>query len=112
MSVILAADIGGTTCKLGIFDKNLKLLEKWQVITDVENNGENILTDIYESFMTKEKALGFSVRESFGAGIGAPGPVDFKNGVLNGGINLNWEGRIPIATRFEKLSGVSTIVDN
>ncbi|WP_020008421.1 ROK family glucokinase [Salinicoccus albus] len=112
MSVILAADIGGTTCKLGIFDKHLQLLEKWQVNTDIANNGENILTDIHESFMAKEREVGFSVRESLGAGIGAPGPVNFKDGVLNGGINLNWEGRIPIASRFEKLSGVSTIVDN
>lgn len=112
MSVILAADIGGTTCKLGIFNTDLQILEKWQIKTDTANNGENILADVHTSFLSKERELGFSVKESHGTGIGVPGPVDFKNGILNGGINLNWEGKIPIASIFEELSGARTIVDN
>ncbi|HJG67444.1 MAG TPA: glucokinase, partial [Staphylococcus ureilyticus] len=31
--IILAADIGGTTCKLGIFDEQLERIEKWSIKT-------------------------------------------------------------------------------
>lgn len=49
--MILAADIGGTTCKLGLFDSSLKLIEKWQIPTDTTDEGENILKDIHLSFI-------------------------------------------------------------
>jgi len=35
--IILAADIGGTTCKLGIFDENLNRLSKWSIDTDTSD---------------------------------------------------------------------------
>ena len=36
--IILAADIGGTTCKLGIFDKDLEQLHKWSIDTDTSDH--------------------------------------------------------------------------
>lgn len=34
-------DIGGTTCKIGFFDTNGTLLDKWEIKTNTENNGES-----------------------------------------------------------------------
>lgn len=112
MNVILAADIGGTTCKLGIFDESLTLKEKWEIKTDISNEGQYILSNVYESFKSKEAKLGFRVKDSLGVGLGMPGPVDFNKGILNGCINLNIEGKKPIASIFKEMSGVKTIVDN
>ena len=36
-NIILAADIGGTTCKLGIFDTKLERLHKWSIETDTSD---------------------------------------------------------------------------
>ena len=93
MNVILAADIGGTTCKLGIFDESLTLKEKWEIKTDISNEGQYILSNVYESFKSKEAKLGFRVKDSLGVGLGMPGPVDFNKGKMNGGININIEGK-------------------
>ena len=32
-------DLGGTTCKVGFFSENGKLIEKWEVPTDKKNDG-------------------------------------------------------------------------
>lgn|SRR5699024_7472926 len=112
MNVILAADIGGTSCKLGIFDEELNLIEKWEIPTDISEEGSHILEDVHDSFRSKEKALGFKVEESLGAGLGMPGPVDFETGILNGCINLNIKGKRSIATTFRELSGAAAVVDN
>lgn len=112
MGIILAADIGGTTCKLGIFDETLSLIEKWEIDTDIADEGKYILSNVYEAFKSKEEKLEFKVEESLGAGIGMPGPVDFKNGILDGCINLNIRGKKSISSIFEGISGVRTIVDN
>ena len=110
--MILAADIGGTTCKLGLFDSSLKLIEKWQIPTDTTDEGENILKDIHLSFKDKLSVHKLSFDDCTGAGIGVPGPVDFEAGTVNGAINLNWHGIKDIKKEFEAISGLWTIVDN
>lgn len=112
MSVILAGDIGGTTCKLGVFDETLTLIEKWEINTDISNEGQNILNDVHASFESRIKEIGFKMEDCQGVGLGMPGPVNFTNGILNGCINLNIEGERPVSSIFEGISGVKTIVDN
>lgn len=112
MGMILAADIGGTTCKLGIFDSSLKLLEKWKIETDISDEGKYILSNVYDSFKSREEKFEFKVEECHGAGLGMPGPVDFKSGILDGCINLNITGKKSVASIFEQITGVRTIVDN
>lgn len=110
--MILAVDIGGTTCKLGVFDENTALIKKWQIATDINNNGENILSDIHQSFVNYFKTTGKEMNECAGIGIGVPGPVDFDKGILNGAINLGWKEKKPVAKEYESLSGLPAIVDN
>ena len=48
-------DIGGTTIKMGFFDTEGKLLDKWEITTRTENNGEKVLPDIARSIKKKLK---------------------------------------------------------
>lgn len=110
--IILAADIGGTTCKLGVLDETLEILHKWEIPTKTENNGESILKNVYDSFIVNAKHKNYNMEDVLGIGLGVPGPIDFKTGVVNGAINLNWHGKINIKEQFEKLSGLPVYVDN
>ena len=38
-------DIGGTTIKMGFFGTDGKFLDKWEITTRTENNGEKVLPD-------------------------------------------------------------------
>ena len=51
-------DIGGTTCKIGFFDTNGTLLDKWEIKTNTENNGESILSDVAKA--VDNKLAGFN----------------------------------------------------
>lgn len=42
-------DVGGTTCKIGLFDNTGVILDKWEIKTNTENNGASILDDIVAS---------------------------------------------------------------
>ena len=46
MKYIYGVDLGGTTVKMGLFDEEGNMLEKWEIVTRKENNGEHILPDI------------------------------------------------------------------
>ncbi len=51
-------DIGGTTVKIGLFDKEGTVLDKWEIPTVTENGGAAILPDITESILTKMQEKG------------------------------------------------------
>ena len=75
-------DIGGTTCKIGFFDTNGTLLDKWEIKTNTENNGESILSDVAKAVDNKLAQEAISKDDVQGIGIGVPGPVD-SQGVVN-----------------------------
>ncbi|MDE6977397.1 MAG: ROK family protein, partial [Lachnospiraceae bacterium] len=68
---VFGVDIGGTTVKLGLFDTQGNVLDKWEIPTRTEDNGSHILPDIAESIREKMKLID---RDSIaGVGVGAPG---------------------------------------
>ena len=68
-------DIGGTTIKMGFFGTDGKFLDKWEITTRTENNGEKVLPDIARSIKKKLKENELTLDDLEGVGIGVPGPV-------------------------------------
>lgn len=87
---ILGVDIGGTTVKLGLFKLQEQLLEKWEIKTRREHEGEYIIGDIVESLENKLKEKNISKENVLGLGIGVPGPVKDDGTVLKC-VNLGWK---------------------
>ena len=81
--------MGGTPGKLGLFDEEGNLLEKWEIPTRTEDHGKNILPDVAASILDKMKEREVSREEIAGVGIGAPGPIDAK-GTVYVAVNLGW----------------------
>ena len=88
-------DIGGTTCKIGLFETTGNLAEKWEIPTDIKEGGKNILSDIADSLHNKMAERGIGKEEVEGIGIGLPGPVQ-PDGSVSVCVNLGWkEKNIP-----------------
>ncbi|MBR5421092.1 MAG: ROK family glucokinase [Lachnospiraceae bacterium] len=86
---IFGVDLGGTTVKLGLFDEQGELLDKWEIPTRKEDSGSHILPDIADSVKAKMEEAGIEKNDVVGVGIGVPGPVDGK-GVIHKAANLGW----------------------
>jgi glucokinase len=86
---VFGVDVGGTTIKLGLFDKDGELLDKWEVPTKTENGGEKILPDVAASIQRKMKEKSILKDEVIGVGLGAPGPIDAE-GTVYVAVNLGW----------------------
>ena len=50
---IFGADIGGTACKLGLFDARGTLLEKWEIPTDKSEQGTKVLPNVAAALQKK-----------------------------------------------------------
>ena len=86
---VFGVDVGGTTVKMGLFDKDGNVLDKWEIPTRTANNGENILPDIAASVKEKMAEKAITKDDVIGVGIGVPGPVE-KSGVVHKAVNLGW----------------------
>ena len=103
-------DLGGTTCKLGLFQEDGTLVEKWEIPTDTTESGKNILPDIAASIEEKIRQHHISREQIIGAGIGVPGAVN-SEGVVNRCINLGW-GIVPVSKELSSLLGVPVYTAN
>ena len=83
-------DIGGTTVKMGLFDRDGCVLDKWEIPTVKDNDGAAILPDVAESILAKMKEKGITLDDIAGIGVGAPGAVDDKGTIVGGAVNLGW----------------------
>ena len=90
MKYVFGVDIGGTTVKLGFFDTEGNILEKWEIPTRKDLGGKYILPDIAESLTDKLMEKGITKEEVVGVGVGVPGPVD-ADGVVFKAVNLGWD---------------------
>lgn len=103
-------DIGGTTIKMGFFETSGKLLDRWEIKTNTENNGASILEDVARAVDNKLAQESISKEEVQGIGIGVPGPV-MVDGTVNKCVNLGW-GVFNVADQLQSLSGLPVKVGN
>ena len=86
----IGIDIGGTSVKMGIFETDGTLLEKWEIPTRKEENGAHILEDVAASIKKKAAGMRISMEDFAGAGLGLPGPV-LADGHVEFCVNLGWK---------------------
>ena len=103
-------DIGGTTVKCGLFNVDGEVLDKWEIKTRTENNGENIIADIAETMNAKIAEKGLDKEEIVGAGVGVPGPAD-EEGNVPVAVNLHW-GFVPLSKELSEKTGLAVRVGN
>ncbi len=96
-------DIGGTTCKIGFFETDGALLDKWEIKTNTENGGASILDDVTNSINDKLAKENISRDDVQGIGVGVPGPVTADGTVLQC-VNLGW-GVLNVAKELGEKSG-------
>lgn len=82
-------DVGGTSVKMGLFNMEGTILDKWEIPTRTADAGRAILPDIANAIKTKMTEKSITIEETAGVGVGVPGPVDAK-GIVSTAVNLGW----------------------
>ena len=103
-------DLGGTTVKCALFQDNGTVVDKWEIVTRTENNGDAILPDIADTVLKKIEEKGIDKAEVVGLGIGVPGPVE-ESGEIPCAVNLHW-GRKNIEKELGDMTGLSVKAGN
>lgn len=110
MKYCFGVDIGGTTVKLGLFTTDGEIVDKWEIKTRTENQGEAVLPDIAEALKEKLEEKKIDRDEVEGIGVGVPAPVNAE-GVVQNTANLGW-GYKEVKREMEELSGMRAEIGN
>ncbi len=110
MRYCFGIDIGGTTVKIGLFSINGEVIDKWEIKTRTENQGENILPDISQAILSKLEEKRIQKSDVNGIGIGVPAPVK-TDGIVKNTVNLGWKYK-EVKPEMEALCGLRTEVGN
>lgn len=110
MKYCFGVDIGGTTVKLGLFEAEGTIVDKWEIATDISDEGSAILPDVAASVGKKIEEHQIDKTDIIGIGVGVPAPVT-SDGVVNGSANLGWKYK-EVKRELEELSGLKTVVGN
>lgn len=107
---IFGVDVGGTSVKMGLFDMEGMMIDKWEIPTRTGNGGELILPDIADSINGKIAEKQYLKEDIAGIGMAVPGPVN-AGGIVNKAVNLGWDV-VPVKETMERLCGILTVVGN
>src|SRR5579875_2314426 len=81
--VTVGIDLGGTSIRVGLFDTSMTLLSSRSMPTRVSAGPRSVVEEMAEAVaaLLAERPDG-DAPEAVGIGIGSPGPIDLRRGVL------------------------------
>ncbi|GCF92719.1 glucokinase [Enterococcus florum] len=108
---MIGIDIGGTAIKLALIDVYGEIHKKWQIPTNISDNGRKIPTDIISSIQHTILDQKHQESEIIGVGIGVPGPISPDGQTVVRAVNLGWED-MPLKSAIEKELDIPVVLLN
>ncbi len=109
-NLLIGIDLGGTTVKLAFITQEGEIVTKWEIPTD--KSGDKIIPDIAEAIKAKMNEFQLTTEQFSGVGMGAPGPVNFEEGVFYKATNLGMKEMYPLKAELEANIGLPAVVEN
>lgn len=101
----IGIDIGGTQLRAALLDDDMNIIDSFKTINDRSLSGAANMDRIIRYIKSVDEPLQ-------GIGIGSPGPLDLKRGVVVNPPNLiGWDG-FEIVRYMEQKTGLRTWLDN
>ena len=111
MNYYAGIDLGGTFVKGGIVDEEGNILVKDKIPTGKERPYAEIAADMAQLVLDLAKKAGISPADVKAAGVGSPGTIDSKNGIIVYSNNIRWE-KVPLGAELKKHLGIPVFATN
>jgi N-acetylglucosamine repressor len=109
---VISVELDKTTSKIGVVDFDGYINFQQYMKYDFHNmDWKNIIDDVCEKIEKIIEKENIQESKIAGIGIGIPGIIDNKSGVVNFSPQLKWKG-IPLVKYVEKKLGFKTRIDN
>lgn len=108
---IIGLDIGGTKILSGILTPDGKILARKKEATRPGRRSGEMLDGISATVTELMHMAGVRPEDILGAAVGAPGPLDYFNGIIKDPPHLNWRD-LPLRAELSQRLGIPLILEN
>lgn len=108
----IGIDLGGTSMKLGLVDHEGNVALEMEKPTHAEEGVDGVIGRLISHARELAEAAGTRWEEIRGVGVGLPGFLDIKNGIVKHMTNLGWNEEVPIRARLEEAWQIPVKIDN
>jgi glucokinase len=107
----IGIDLGGFGVKVALSNGDGELLVKDSIETESEKGPEHVVKGIADMVARLTETAGITQTAVLGVGIGAPGPLDTKSGVIINAPNLKWMN-VPFREMVSRQLGLEAALEN
>jgi glucokinase len=97
----IGIDMGGMSVKLGLVNEENQIVDKLVIPTRLDVAPEEMINDMINAVSDLLAQQGLTLADCHGIGIGSPGTIDDKNGVILYSNNFHWEN-VAIVEQMQK----------
>ncbi|MFA5863422.1 MAG: ROK family protein [Phycisphaerae bacterium] len=108
----LGIDLGGTNIKTGVVDENSKVHSKVSIPTGVVGGPDEVIPRIFEAGRQAIVQAGLTIGDICAIGIGAPGPLHHKKGIIIALPNLSGWENFPIREKISSHFHIPATLEN
>ncbi|RJP29048.1 MAG: ROK family protein [Candidatus Omnitrophota bacterium] len=109
---IIAFDVGGTNLKSALLDSANNIIDSSSTSTSDFKSKDSLIHAIVNQASGIKSRNKLNNQRILGVGVGLPGPVDFKNGVVYSLTNIPGWRDVPLKKLLRKKLGLDVFVDN
>lgn len=109
---IVAIDLGGTNLKSALLDSNYKIKERRVLNTKSFKKKESLIAAIVDSVKKIIRDNQLSKNDILGVGLGLPGPIDVRNGLVHFFPNIPGWKEVRLKNILERSLSLPIFLDN
>ena len=110
--LFVGVDLGGTNIKTGVVDTHAQVITSLSIETEAEGGPAHIIGRITRAIDQVIEDAGVDRTAVAAVGVGAPGSMDYKKGVIITPPNLPGWRNVPLRSRVREACGIPTTMDN
>ena len=107
----IGIDLGGTNIKIGIVNEDNKIVAKTSIPTFAKRPYEQILEDMGVAVLHLLQESNILLEECVSVGVGCPGIVDAKTGIVIYSNNIVWKD-VPVVQELKKYINLPIAISN
>ncbi len=109
---ILGVDVGATSVKMGLVDANGRILSRALFQTKAFASKDAFVKELIKQMRALLKKSGTGKNKLAGIGVGLPGRVDFKKGIVHDLTNIKGWNEVPLKKILYKIFKTAIYLDN
>jgi len=111
--IVVGIDFGGTKIRFGLVSEEGRILDETLTLpTESHRRGDEIVGTIIEGIECVVQNLDISIQQISGIGIGSPGPLDLKSGIILEPPNLPTLHNFPLKQTLENYFNLPVAINN